>query len=134
MKLNITKYFMILIVVLLAGCETMGKRADLLEITTDNYHNAIRWGLFNVAENFRAADGSEKHATDFERLRKIKVTAYKSVNKQFSEDGKEARQTVEIRYYHKDYMVEKVLIDKQLWKYDSKKKEWRLQSGLPDFK
>jgi phage major head subunit gpT-like protein len=136
MKLTVIKNFILISAVVLAGCAGLGndERMTSLDATTDNYRNAIRWGLYDVADKLRPADDSGKKSPDLERLKKIRVTDYKSVNKDISEDGTEARQTVEIRYYHMDYMIEKVLIDKQLWKYDPKTKMWHLKSGLPDFK
>ena len=136
MRLSVIKYFLLISVVILAGCATMdgNHRMNSLTTTTDNYRNAIRWGLYDVADNLRGVEESENQSRELERLKKINVTSYKSVHKDMSDDGNEAKQTVEIKYYHTDYMVEKVLIDKQVWKYDSEKKAWHLQSGLPEFK
>ena len=91
-------------------------RINSLTAATDNYRNTIRWGQ------------------NIEKLNKIKVTTYKSIHKELSDDGNEAKQTVEIKYYNIDHMIEKTIIDKQLWKYDPDKKTWRLKSRLPEFK
>ncbi|GBE41068.1 hypothetical protein BMS3Bbin09_00957 [bacterium BMS3Bbin09] len=136
MRLSVIKYFLLIPAVLLSGCATMDNnhRINSLDTTTANYRNAIRWGLYDVADNLRGAEGSEKNSRKLEKLKKIQVTGYKSVHKDISDDGKEAKQTVEIKYYHEDQMVEKTLIDMQVWKYNSEKKAWYLQSGLPEFK
>lgn len=135
MRLSAIKYILILAAIILAGCATTEKdmRMETLTKTTDKYRSAIRWGLYETADNLREA-GGDKDQSDIERLKKIKVTAYKSVHQDVSEDGTEAKHIIEIKYYHIDYMVEKTIIDKQLWKYNSDKKTWHLQGGLPEFK
>jgi hypothetical protein len=135
MRFSTIKFFLILVAIILAGCATTekDKRMEILSITTDNYRNAIRWGLYETANNLREA-GSNNDRSSLEKLKKIKVTAYKSVHQDVSENGNEAKNIIEIKYYNVDYMVEKTIIDKQLWKYNSDKKTWHLQGGLPEFK
>ena len=135
MKLSAINFFLLIAAIILAGCATTEKdsRMETLSKTTDKYRNAIRWGLYETAENLREA-GGDKDRSNLERLKKIKVTAYKSVHRDVSENGTVAKHIIEIKYYHIDYMVEKTIIDKQLWKYNSDKKTWHLQSRLPEFK
>ena len=131
MRLSTIKYILLISAVILAGCATMEKdtRIEILSETTDRYRSAIQWRLYETAQ---AAD--TKDSSDLERLKKIKVTSYKSVHRDISEDGSEAKDIIEIKYYDIDYMVEKTIIDKQLWMYNSDKKTWNLQGGLPEFK
>lgn len=135
MRFSIIRHFLIIAAIILAGCATAEKdtRMDALNNTTDNYRNAIRWGLYDIADNLTEADGN-KDNSNLERLKKIKVTDYKTVRQDVSEDGKEAKHIVEIKYYHIDYMIEKTIIDRQVWKYNTEKKTWHLQGGLPDLK
>ena len=135
MKPSVIKHIIIIAAIILAGCATIEKdlRIEILSITTDNYRNAILWRLYEVANNLREESG-DKDSSNIERLKKIKVTAYKSVHRDISEDGTEAEDIIEIKYYNIDYMVEKTIIDKQVWKYDSDKKSWDIQGGLPEFK
>ena len=135
MRLSAIKYFLLIATIILAGCATTeeDKRMETLSKTTDQYRIAIRWGLYETADNLREAGGNKDNSA-VERLKKIKVTAYKSVYRDVSKDGTEAKHVIEIKYYHTDYMVEKTIIDKQLWKYNSDTKTWHLQGGLPEFK
>ena len=135
MKLSTIKFLLLLTAIILAGCATAEKdmRMEALRKTTNIYRNAIRWGLYETANNMREA-GDNKNSSNLERLKKIKVTAYKTVHRDVSEDGSEANEVIEIKYYDIDYMVEKTIIDKQLWKYNSDNKSWHLQGGLPEFK
>lgn len=41
-------------------------------------------------------------------------------------------QTVELKLYNIHTKREKVVIDKQVWRYDEEQKRWFLDSGLPD--
>ena len=131
MRFSTIKYILLISAVILAGCATMEKdtRIEILSETTDRYRSAIQWRLYETAQ---AAD--TKDSSDLERLKKIKVTSYKSIHRDISEDGIEAKDIIEIKYYDIDYMVEKTIIDKQLWMYNSDKKTWNLQGGLPEFK
>ena len=108
------------------------KRLQTLDKTTINYRNSIRFGLYETVNNMLVA-GSEKDNASLEKLKKIKVTAYKSLHQELSASVTEARHTIEIQYFNIDYMIEKTLIDNQVWKYDKDLKAWHLQSGLPKF-
>ena len=54
MRLSIIIFFLLFFAVILVGCATMGDkhRINSLATTTDNYRNAIRWGLYDVADMF----------------------------------------------------------------------------------
>ncbi len=62
------------------------------------------------------------------------MTSYELISRNISKDKLLARQTVEIKYYNLDSMIEKTLIDAQVWEYNREEKTWLLQNGLPDFK
>lgn len=77
---------------------------------------------------------TQRQAVNLKKLRKTKVTSYELLDREISKDKLLARQSVEIKYYKLDSMIEKTLIDTQVWEYDREEKTWRLQGGLPDFK
>ena len=131
-----TKYILSIFILIVTGCATMNEREMLksLEAVTDKYENSIRWGNYEAANSFIEKSEESKHNTlDFKRLRKIKVSLYSVRNRDVEKEELRAMQVVEIRYYHIDYMIEKVLIDKQLWEYDASEEKWHLKSGFPDF-
>jgi PBP1b-binding outer membrane lipoprotein LpoB len=136
MRPSAIKYIIILAAIILAGCAHMdnSNRDKSLYKTTQNYKNSILWRLTEVADNLRETGKSEEQTRKVEKLKKIKVTNYKAVHRDMTDNGNTAKQTVEIKYYHTDQMVERTLIDKQVWKYDTERKVWHLQSGLPEFK
>jgi hypothetical protein len=131
-----TRYILSILLLIFIGCATLNEREMLksLEAVTDKYENNIRWGNYELANSFiKKSEGSEHDTQDFTGLKKIKVALYSVLNRDVAKKEMRAKQVVEIRYYHIDYMIEKVLIDKQLWEYDLSEEKWHLQSGLPDF-
>jgi hypothetical protein len=131
-----TKYILSIFILIVTGCATLNEREMLksLEAVTDKYENSIRWGNYEQADSFiKKSEGSENDTPDFAGLKKIKVSLYKVLNRDVEKEELRAMQLVEISYYHIDYMIEKVLIDKQLWEYDAPEKKWHLKSGFPDF-
>jgi len=130
------KYVLSLCVLLLVGCTTFQglSRLTSLESTSEAYEKAMRWGEYQLASSFIKPQGTDGESPNLKKLEKIKITSYKPTGRNTSEDKLQAHQTVEIKYYNTDYLIEKTLIDKQLWEYDEEQKAWYLQSALPDFK
>ncbi len=70
---------------------------------------------------------------DIEALERVKVTSYDMLSLRTFQNELRVEQTVKIKYYHVDQLLEKTLIDKQMWEY-APSGAWLLLSGLPDFK
>ncbi|MBW2174109.1 MAG: hypothetical protein JRF64_05605 [Deltaproteobacteria bacterium] len=130
------KYVLSLCILLLVGCATYQglSRLGSLESTSKAYGKAMRWGEYQLASSFIKTQGTDGENPNLKELEMIKITSYKPTEQNTSEDKLQAHQTVEIKYYNTDCLIEKTLIDKQLWEYDAKQKAWYLQSALPDFK
>ena len=126
--------FLSFFVLLLVGCATFQGLARLksLEDTLDAYEQAMRWGEYQLVGSFM--EGTEQHILNLEELEKIKVTSYRLMESHTSEDKLQAHQTVEIKYFNKDYLIVKTVVDEQRWEYDLEQETWRLRSSLPDFK
>jgi hypothetical protein len=113
----------------------MERRVELFEETTFNYENAIRWGYYELAYDFSREDGiNEQETPDFEKLKDVKVSSYEVVKSRILVNDTVAHQTVEIKYYNINTLVEKSLVHQLKWEFDSEKKKWYLRSGFPDFK
>ena len=130
------KYVLSLCVLLLVGCTTVQglSRLSSLESTSEAYEKAMRWGEYQVASSFIKTQETHGESPNLKKLEKIKITSYKPMERNTSDDKLQAHQTVEIKYYNTDYLIEKTIVDKQLWEYDEEQKAWYLQSALPDFK
>ncbi len=134
--MNYLKSGIVIFMAVMIGCASIGeqKRVDLLKMLTDRYENALRWGQYETAFAMIGTDQKETGMAGPDDLKHFKVTSYRLINKSISASRDEARQRVEIRYYETNNMIEKTLIDNQIWTYDKDVGSWLLSSGLPDFK
>ena len=130
------KYVLSLCVLFIFGCTGLqGKfRLAQFEDVSSSYEHAIRWGDYDVANALRKKQETDHEAWNVDKLDKIRVTSYELLSSNLSEDQLRVHQAVKIRYFNADQMIEKTLIDKQLWEYDETEKAWFLQSGLPAFR
>ncbi len=131
------KYVLGLCVLSIVGCTSLqGKyRLAQFEDISSAYGQAIRWGDYDVANGFRKKQETDREAWNVDKIDKIRVTSYELLNSNPSEEDKlRVHQAVKIRYFNAHQMIEKTLIDRQLWEYDDTEKAWYLQSGLPDFR
>jgi hypothetical protein len=130
------RFISIVSVIFLVGCATYreSRKQDLFEIASHAYEQTLLWGRYSVANSFRKVQATDRQVVNLEKLRKIKVTSYELLDKTISEDRSRVHQTVEIKYYNIERMLETTLVDKQVWEYDPEDKGWYLLSGLPDFK
>lgn len=135
MRITKTKYNLTICILLLVGCATIEKQEMMnsLEKTLRGYENAIRWGYYQVAQSYRKVREKEQ-PPDYKKLKEFKVSTYEVIKKDMSEDKMRLQQTVEIKYYHINFLIEKTLINELLWVFDVEEKKWYLHSKLPDFK
>jgi hypothetical protein len=135
-ELWVPRVAVFLTLALMVGCATYEteKKMNRYDYTIHQYEKAIRWGSYDVANSFRKPDEEGGHAPDFEWLKQFAVTSYEVVNQNISEDRNEAQLTVDIRYYDKDTMKERQLVDRQRWRWDAESDVWILEGPLPAFK
>jgi len=127
------KYILAVCVLTLVGCASITEinQKDQFQKTSRSYEQALRWGDWVTASSVLGSESKELDYRAIEDLKQIKVTSYEVNQMKLSEDKLRVQQTVEIQYYHNRRMVEKTLIDKQVWEYIEE--GWRLVSGLPKF-
>ena len=128
------KYLISVCLAALVGCASVSEMniTDKFEKTTRAYRQALQWGDWPTAKQYLDPDRAIKDQINLDELKQIKVTSYEVIDLIPAEDKMRAQQTVEIKYYFIKRMVEKTLIDKQIWVY-SESTGWRLTSGLPSF-
>lgn len=123
----------LLTLMLLSACGTaMQAQLDRYETTALAYQRAIRWSDFPTAWNIALEPGTVA-APDFTRLKDFRVTSYEAGPQQADEKAATIVQMVEIRYVNVSQMVEKVIVDKQTWRYSDKDQRWYLKSPFPAF-
>lgn len=99
------------------------------------YQSTLRWGDFAGAMAFIQPDLREKlqpSAIELQRMQQLQVTGYYVKSKEQPSDT-EIRQVVELRVVNKHTQVERSVIDRQVWVWDSKAGAWWLTTRLPDF-
>lgn len=131
-----TIYLLSFCLFIITGCASLSevKQEELFETASFSYEQAIFFGKYEAAHSFTKVSTPEEHVTDFKRLKKIKVTSYELIALKVLEDRNIVNQRVEISYYFLNSLVERTIIDNQLWKYYPEEKIWYLESGMPDFK
>ena len=125
-----------LAVLLLTACGSMGgatKRSPR-DQTLYSYVSAVRWSDFEAAEAF--IDPALREAEpltdlEMERYKQFQVSGYEvKGSTEVAEDRYE--QIVEIRVVNRNTQVERIVTDRQEWRWDAEAKRWWLMSGMPD--
>lgn len=123
----------LVLALLLAACASSGQRSPRDQMLYD-YVSAVRWSDFDAAARFLDPDVLEREPmTDLERerYRQFQVSGYDVKSASEPAEG-EYEQVVEIRVVNRHTQVEKVITDRQRWRWDPEAKRWWLASGLPD--
>lgn len=122
-----------ILALLMAACGAVDTKRSPREETLYGYVSAVRWSDFDAAVGFidplsLASDPISD--IDRERYKQFQVTGYevKSVKQESPESFE---QVVEIRVVNRNTLVEKVVTDRQRWRWDEEAKRWWLVSGLP---
>lgn len=122
-----------LVLVLLAACASAGQRSPRDQVLYD-YVSAVRWSDFDTAARFLDPQLLARDPlTDLERerYRQFQVSGYEVKSASEPAEG-EYLQVVEIRLVNRHTQTEKVLTDRQRWRWDPEARRWWLASGLPD--
>ena len=123
---------LVLLLAALAGCG-VGSQQDIRQTTLFNYAGAIRWGHIDDAWSMVDPEYARKHpmsALDRERFEQVQVTGYLVKGTQMLSET-EMAQVVEIRLINRHTQAERVITDRQLWRWDEDARCWWLTTGLP---
>ncbi|MCX7556127.1 hypothetical protein OS187_04710 [Xanthomonadaceae bacterium JHOS43] len=116
----------------LAGCG-VGSQQDLRQTTLFNYAGAIRWGHIDDAWSMVDPEYARQHpmaALERERFEHVQVTGYQVKGTQMLSET-EMAQVVEIRLINRHTQAERVITDRQHWRWDKEARRWWLTTGLP---
>ena len=118
---------------LLAGCATQQHSRDLLTVTLYDYSGAIRWNRPDVAAKWLDPKIPAIHVKpiDLERFAQVQITGYEvKGSEQLSPE--QYAQVVDVRLINVHTQAERVVVDRQIWRYDSEARQWWLTTGLPN--
>lgn len=117
---------------LLTACAGMKDRVELLDSAQRAYEGAVRWGHYDIVYALhRNADGSIPKAPG--NLGNYRVTSYTVLSRTLAADKTSAHQSIQIKYYHVDYMQEKTLSQRQHWVFNPQRHVWLVASPPPHF-
>ena len=119
---------------LVTACGSMGAQRNPRDQALYSYTSAVRWSDFDAALSFVDPETRRlKPMTELEieRYKQVQVAGYEV--KSASEPGEGLyEQVVELRLVNRNTQVERVMTDRQRWRWDPEAKRWWLVSGLPD--
>ncbi|MBB3226145.1 hypothetical protein FHW69_000735 [Luteibacter sp. Sphag1AF] len=118
----------------LGGCAT-SKKNDGMTNTLNRYGSTVRWGDFETASMFLDPKYREEHpltSLELSRYQQLRVTAYDDGNGPTPSGENEVTQVVQIGVTNVNTQAERMIIDRQVWRYDAAKNQWWLVSGLPN--
>ena len=124
----------VVLMLVLAACGGMGGKRTPRDAMLYEYVSAVRWSDFDRALGFvdpltLATDPVD--SIELERFKQFQVTGYDVRTSSEPAEGR-YEQVVEIRMVNKHTQAEKMLLDRQVWRWDEEGGRWWLVSGLPN--
>lgn len=119
------------LVLVLAACAAAGGQRSPRDQTLYHYVSAVRWSDFDAAHAFLDPARPPMSDAERERYRQFQVSGYEVKSASEPAEGV-YEQVVEVRVVNKHTQVEKLVTDRQRWRWDPEAKRWWLASGLPD--
>lgn len=134
MKRALVTTTVLLLALLVTACASR-QRAGELDETLRHYGTLIRWNEFAAAADHYDPELRREQPIsrlEMDRLAQFQVSGYQQRGFDLGPDGKRATQLVEIRLYNVHDLTERVIMDRQVWRYDEDNERWWLTTGLPD--
>jgi hypothetical protein len=118
-----------------AGCASMEarERMDTLDLSMAAYGNALRWGDYEAAAQYRVSRTGPYPPIAPEAFRSLRVASYDVVSMAVDSAQMEAAVSTVIRYYREDVGRVETVRDRQRWWYNPALRRWFLDGDLPDF-
>jgi hypothetical protein len=105
-----------------------------LEKMLFEYSSTIRWSEYETAWTYVEPTHRSEHPLgefDLERYAQFQVSGY-LVKRRETLNKTEYAQVVEIRFVNRHTQSEKIITERELWRWDAKAKRWWLTTGLPE--
>ncbi len=94
------------------------------------YTQLVRWGEFERASEYVTEDERKAFVAEAPDHSQTRFSDYKIREVDFNEDGSEATARVSYRTYSLFSLVEKVVVETQVWSRDAVTGRWEVQPGL----
>jgi hypothetical protein len=124
----------VLALLLVTACGSTGAQRSPRDQTLYTYVSAVRWSDFDAARTFVDPETLRANPTtdvEIERYKLYQVAGYEVKSASEPAEGL-YEQVVELRLVNRNTQVERIVTDRQRWRWDPEAKRWWLVSGLPD--
>ena len=129
-KTGLSLASVLLLVSLQSACNPANiKRGSNLEETLLHYKIMMNRSDFVAAARFRLPTAP----WDVRGLERFQLSHYEIKQSEFRDGGNTLEQTVFLRYFNRINMRERSTYHKEIWRYDSKSKQWQLDGEPPVF-
>jgi len=125
--------YLMLALTVLSACGGPSKKKSL-DSSLFKYAGVVRWSNYNAAMDFLDPDIKPENLPsnlDIQRLQQFTVSSYLAAPITPGPDENSIMQNVEIKLYNNHTNREKIIVDRQIWRYDEEQKRWWLTTGLP---
>jgi hypothetical protein len=124
----------LLAVVLLTSCQTFREKSDEMKLHNllKVYEENLRWGSLSNIYNFLDAD-LRKQTPVPEELEIVKVTKVRRLTPVVPINETSVTLKISIDYVFEDELVERTLVDEQVWAQQDESGEWFRTNPIPRF-
>lgn len=133
---RIARLFVPVLVLLLAGCASMGgNQSDALDRAQYAWSAAVRWNDFEGAVNLIDPKQRDKLAPtglQMERYRQVQISGYRDVGSSADMEGGTAVRDIQIGVINRHTQSERSVRYSERWRWDPEARTWWNTSGLPD--
>jgi hypothetical protein len=131
---NKALFLALLLVAMPVASKSNAKADKALQDSLKSYELAVRWNDFEAASSSLdplTVEAGESFSNEDETYYKgFQVSGYR-VKAAMLIDPQTFGQRVELRVIEQDTQIERLVIDRQRWRYDPESKRWWLTTGLP---
>lgn len=124
---------LLLLCLCLGTAEARSKKDKMMDQVLLDYAATLRWGGFEQALSFidpAVREAKPIASVDLNRYRQVRISYYHSQSP-VTVSKTEIQVLAEIGIINNHSQAERVVVDRQTWRYDEKEKRWWLMSGLP---
>jgi hypothetical protein len=124
---------LLLLCLVVGTAEARSKKDKMMDQVLLDYAATLRWGGFEQAIAFidpAVREARPVPAVDMNRYRQVRVSYYRQQSP-VEVSKTEIQVLAEIGIINNHSQSERVVSDRQTWRWDAKAKRWWLMSGLP---
>lgn len=124
-----------IIFLVLSSCAIQSYEMKEFDKSYRLYEKAIRWQDYDLMLGFhKNATKKELSESRRKKLKQFRVSGYHILFTTIDPSEQSAIQVVEVKYYNKDYNVERDMTITNKWEWNEQIERWELANPFPDFR